>query len=451
MDNKGKKPIKIDSKTSKKPIKIKKRNNTIFKIIAFLLLIIIVLAILKYKIFIPSIENIKDSVVMLEVYDSDDSLIATGSGFCAFEKNYIVTNFHVIEGGYKIKVITDDKKKYDVNKIIIFNKKDDLAIVQINGELNTLNINFDNKIKVKDKVTAIGSPKGELNTVSEGIISNIDNNNSIRISVPISHGSSGGVLLNRKNEVIGITNAGYDDAENLNFAISTKVLDLLYEDYKKNNYSIINSSNYIDCVPSILHYHSTEKLEINNKCNFSNLYTYSTNTMNDFYVTTNSFAIFNDAMTRIMTEEFNINYINLPKSDKILVSNYYTNLIDYEECRNNYETNCSFDNISLWNNEIMVINLNILKTYELAIFGVEVKKYNYNSDTLFDYINSLPLDVPQKGILLLLYGQFSPQDLNDKDVEKIIDYLKNMNLTTNELIEILTYLGFEVKNNQIYW
>ena len=156
-----------------------------------------------------NIEDIKDSVVMIESFDENRTLLSTGSGFAAYNANWIVTNMHVVESARFIDVITDDGDRLMTEGIVIYNKRDDLVILKIDGELKPLSIGETKEIKVKDKVTAIGSPKGEINTVSEGIISNVDVENEIRITAPISHGSSGGVLLNEKYEVIGITNAAH--------------------------------------------------------------------------------------------------------------------------------------------------------------------------------------------------------------------------------------------------
>lgn len=210
-----------------------KKIKSLFIVLVITMIIFIGLLLLP-KIFGSNIENVKNSVVMLEVYNSRNELISTGSGFCAYKENYIVTNFHVIDGAYSVKVITDDKKEIDSSGVLFFSEEEDLSVITIDGELKPLKIGKSNNLKVQSKVTAIGSPMGELNTVSEGIISNIDEQNIIRISVPISHGSSGGVLLNSRNEVIGITSAGYDEAQNLNFAINVNVLNKLYEKKKHN-------------------------------------------------------------------------------------------------------------------------------------------------------------------------------------------------------------------------
>ena len=197
------------------------------------------------------IEEVKDSVVMIEVYGDSGDLLATGSGFCAYKDNWIITNFHVIEGAKSIKVETDSHQKYSAEKIVFFNKVQDIAVLSINGHLNPLKLGDSSNIKTKDKVTTIGSPKGELNTVSEGIISNVDNKAQIRISAPISHGSSGGVLLNHKNEVIGITSAGYDDAQNLNFAINISLLNNLYSKYTSDDTTLISAFSLVNHIGSL--------------------------------------------------------------------------------------------------------------------------------------------------------------------------------------------------------
>lgn len=204
-ENEGKKPIKIMEDAGKKPVKIdnnetiekqQENKNSGFvkssKKISKKLLAAIIAGIIAICIFllinaIPTdIETIKDSVVMLRIYDKEGHELGTGSGFCAYKSNYIVTNFHVIEGAYKIEIVTDDNKTYKADKIEIFNKNEDLAIISGNFELSPLKIGNSISLKAGQKITAIGSPMGQLNTVSTGIVSNADNDYQIRITAPIS-------------------------------------------------------------------------------------------------------------------------------------------------------------------------------------------------------------------------------------------------------------------------
>jgi len=461
-EEKGKKPIKVNKnvlhdkqtvKTSgKKPIKTKKEKTKSIKPIIWIgigLISILVIIFLLKLIFTPSIESVKDSVVLVEVYDDDYELIASGSGFSAYRDNWIVTNFHVIEGARHISIITDDGEKIEVDDVVVFNKKEDLAIVSIDGKLDNLKLGNGNKIKTKDKVTTIGSPMGEKNTVSEGIVSNSDEKNIIRITAPISHGSSGGVLLNKNNQVIGITSAGYDDAQNLNFAINVNVLNKMYSDYKNNKYDVIDSDNYKDCAPNIINYNTTNELKIKNKCSFSSYNNYSAENLEAFYLSTNSYEIFNTAMYKLGISGFNVNYKRLSKEEQKLASEYYTNLLEYEDCDTDAYVGCSIDNISNWNAEQLVMELDIMQTYALAIFLVEIEDYNYN--TVFNYVNSLSLGIPEKGVLLLLYGGYEPSDLNNADAKNVINYINEFNLSISEKGKILEYLGYSVNGSNVNW
>ena len=82
-----------------------------------------------------------------------------------------------------------------------------------------------------------GNPKGLEGTFSDGIISSRrdkDTKERLQMTAPISPGSSGGPVLNRKGEVIGVSFAQHRalDAENLNFAIPSKYLKKLLEQLK---------------------------------------------------------------------------------------------------------------------------------------------------------------------------------------------------------------------------
>ena len=416
----------------------------VFAIITFLIIVFI-----KNNISLNSIENVKNSVVKLEVYNDNNELIATGSGFCLYEDNNIVTNFHVIEGAYSIKIINDDKKEYKAKEILFFSKKNDLAIIKTKGKFKPLRIGNSINLKVKSKITAIGSPMGELNTVSEGIISNIDDKNMIRITAPISHGSSGGVLLNKKNEVIGITNAGYDEAQNLNYAINIDVLKKMYSNYKNKKYDKITSSNYKGCIPNIINYNTKNELSMKNKCNFSKYNLYTVDSIYDFYLTTNNYQIFDSAMSKIGINGFNKNYFKLDSKEKKKAADYYASLLEYEDCDSNSKINCSINNIDNWNSEQLIMELDVLATYELAIMLVELPKYNINN--IFNYVNSFQIGANEKCIILLLYGGFSPSDLNNKNAKDLINYIYAKNISYDEKVKILNKLGYTINGSRVVW
>ncbi len=151
---------------------------------------------------------------------------AMGSGFVVSSDGMILTNSHVISGGgaISIKFIADNRVYSDV-KVVKNNTIRDLALLKINDSGNFVPVVLGNsdQISVGERVVAIGNPKGLENTVSDGLVSALRDKNGtklIQISAPISSGSSGGALFNMKGEVIGITSSGFDEGQNLNFAVT---------------------------------------------------------------------------------------------------------------------------------------------------------------------------------------------------------------------------------------
>lgn len=161
---------------------------------------------------------LSDSVVKIYVTLEDGSQ-ATGSGFF-YESGKIGTNFHVIEGAKAIEIEFEDGTIYkDVVKVIGYDRALDLAALSITKkDVAPLKLGNSDKVVKGQKVYAIGSPIGMINTLSSGIVSSI-RANEIQIDAAISRGSSGGVLLDESGSVIGVTYAGIEEGENLGFAI----------------------------------------------------------------------------------------------------------------------------------------------------------------------------------------------------------------------------------------
>ena len=168
--------------------------------------------------------QLASSIVMITVHDRNGEVMGTGSGIMIGAKGYILTNDHVTAGGsyYSVR-IEDDDEVYTTHEIIKYNTTTDLAVIRINRTLKPLKIYNGRKELVRgQKVVAIGSPLGLFNSVSDGIISGfrkIHDVDMMQFTAPISHGSSGGAVLNMQGEVIGISTAGIDRGQNINLAI----------------------------------------------------------------------------------------------------------------------------------------------------------------------------------------------------------------------------------------
>ncbi len=162
------------------------------------------------------------STVLLVLEDTDGQSISLGSGFFV-RQGEIVTNLHVIAGasrGY-VKLI-GKQEKYDIQGYTVVDTERDLVILKVESNAKALQIGDSKLTEVGETVFAVGNPKGLEGTFSQGIVSgirDIDNEQLLQITAPISPGSSGGPVLNSKGEVIGVSVATFKGGQNLNFAI----------------------------------------------------------------------------------------------------------------------------------------------------------------------------------------------------------------------------------------
>ena len=138
-----------------------------------------------------------------------------GSGFI-FGDGLVMTNAHVINRSQKLIVGLSNGKKYK-GKLIGQDLLTDLAVIKLEGKgpWPKAKLGDSTKIQVGDWAIAVGNPFGLENTVTLGIISNLNRNVSqlgiydkkfelIQTDAAINPGNSGGPLLNSKGEVIGI-------------------------------------------------------------------------------------------------------------------------------------------------------------------------------------------------------------------------------------------------------
>lgn len=177
------------------------------------------------------------SIVLILVHNQNGEVIATGSGIMVGRSGYILTNDHVVRGGYSYSVrIENDEQIYQTDELIKYNTLLDLALLRIQRRLDPIPIYQGPKKLVRGQaVAAIGSPLGLFNSISDGIISGfrtIDGVDMIQFTAPISHGSSGGAVLNMYGEVIGISTAGFDRGQNINLAVGYESINMFIRGFQ---------------------------------------------------------------------------------------------------------------------------------------------------------------------------------------------------------------------------
>ena len=230
------------------------------------------------------LENTIQSVVGISRLKSSDGSIlknvssedlGLGTGVIINENGYILSNSHVTGDKFSICYVTIDENAY--KGLVVFSEPDlDLSIVKVNANnLKSIDLGDSSKIKVGNKVYAIGNPIGYefKRTVTSGIISAVNRtikieegeeesyiSDLIQTDATINPGNSGGPLINSKGEVIGINTVKITSAEGIGFAIPINVIKPVVE-------SIIQNGKFEEATLGIYAYDSevAEYMKLKNK------------------------------------------------------------------------------------------------------------------------------------------------------------------------------------------
>lgn len=170
------------------------------------------------------------AVVLLRTYDAAGKPVALGSGFLLSDGR-VATNAHVLAGASSVEVVASDGRLLlTAQAADVVNERVDVAILpRVVRSPRTLALG-DDLPAVGTKVVVIGAPEGLTNTVSDGIVSSVrtvGGRQLLQVSAPISHGSSGGPVLDESGRVVGMATAFVDEGQNLNFAVTATDIAVL--------------------------------------------------------------------------------------------------------------------------------------------------------------------------------------------------------------------------------
>ena len=155
--------------------------------------------------------------------------VSQGTGFIITEGGYIVTNAHVMAGAKAATIITYNEEQHIV-KLIGQDSTMDIALLKIDGEYDELELADSDDVQIGEKVIAIGNPLGLQFSVTEGIVSAVDRPGAngieayIQTDAALNPGNSGGPLINKEGEAIGINNFKVGGGESLGFALESNYL-----------------------------------------------------------------------------------------------------------------------------------------------------------------------------------------------------------------------------------
>ena len=193
-------------------------------------------------------EKSEASIVQVSVVrgESDGGM---GSGFVYSDEGYVITNQHVVQDAERVMITFLDGEAY-IGNVIGTDRDLDIAVVKVeptNTYLQPIKIGDSSKLKVGEKIAAIGNPFGLSGSMTSGIVSQMGRllpqetgysiPDVIQTDAAINPGNSGGPLINMKGEVVGINTAiqsATGEFSGIGFAVPSntvkKVVPVLIQD-----------------------------------------------------------------------------------------------------------------------------------------------------------------------------------------------------------------------------
>ena len=173
--------------------------------------------------------NLSPAVVLLRGTTAEGTIL--GSGFVVSSDGKIATNLHVIRDFRSGSVRLSSGEEFNSFSILAFDEKKDLAIIKVAGSmLPSVRLGNSDDVQVGEPVLIMGNPLGLQGSVTTGVISAIRDDpfgggfRTLQTDAAVSPGNSGGPVVNRRQEVIGIVDFMIVGGTNLNFALPVNYL-----------------------------------------------------------------------------------------------------------------------------------------------------------------------------------------------------------------------------------
>lgn len=178
----------------------------------------------------------------------------TGSGFYIKSADIVITNYHVVAGNKSVAIELHDREKITA-AVLQVNPMKDLAFLKPAKPISDVEFPICRTMTTKnlDKVMVLGYPFGMPFTVTEGIISAprqlLQGQYYIQTDAAVNPGNSGGPMVDQNGQIIGITTAKFNDADNMGFALPSDIIAQELDSFKANppqNYGVnCPSCNYL--------------------------------------------------------------------------------------------------------------------------------------------------------------------------------------------------------------
>ena len=173
-------------------------------------------------------EQARKSLVVVRSTDRTGGELGLGTGFAIEGPGLIATAYHVIGDGREIRVELPDGRKLPVIEVFASSSQLDLAILRVEAtDLPPLPLSPEGKTPQGREIVALGHPEGFRNAIVTGVVSGyqeIDGIEMLQLAMSIERGNSGGPVLDRKGQVVGIVTRKSALQDKLGFALPVRLL-----------------------------------------------------------------------------------------------------------------------------------------------------------------------------------------------------------------------------------
>ena len=189
-------------------------------------------------------ERCASAVMLVDTYATaedraKDKAKTHGSAFFIMGDGVAVMCYHELDGVQYITVTTLDGHRYDVTDVLFYDPLWDIAVVRVSrtdldgGTVRAfpyLDLGDSDAVCAGERVYTLSNALGLIDNITDGILSNRSRDVNdpdypvLQFSAPISHGSSGGALLNRFGEVVGVLYGAFSKGASMNLAVPINVI-----------------------------------------------------------------------------------------------------------------------------------------------------------------------------------------------------------------------------------
>jgi S1-C subfamily serine protease len=181
---------------------------------------------------IDVVDRVSPAVVRLDIRHANGQRAGSGSGVIVSPDGLVLTNSHVVQGGRRSDIATQDGRNFSA-RVLGDDPDTDLALLRIeeNASFDTAKLGDSRRLKRGQLVLAIGNPLGFDATVTAGVVSALGRSlrsrngrlidDVIQTDAALNPGNSGGPLVSSSGEVIGINTAIIQGAQGICFAVAS--------------------------------------------------------------------------------------------------------------------------------------------------------------------------------------------------------------------------------------